>query len=207
MTPAGTAAEDRSAFMLGEALHRFSNHLQLIVSAFNAILRDSEGEARVRKGLASLQGRVSLMARVNRMLSGPFGPDATSAEALEQLCAALAAAFDRHDVDVGVSVVGAVATPEARRTVLLLAAELMTNALKHGGPGRPLRARLDIDATGRELRLRFASDTPAERAGLRPRMAAELAAAVGGVLSVADDARSFDVEVSLPQQFPTRLAN
>ena len=191
---------DPAALVLCEALHRSSNNLQLIVSAFNGILREGRGEARIREALGVLQDRVALMAEVNRSLSGPFGPAAASPEALERLCRTLAAASDRHDAELDVEVSGGTETPETRRTVLLLTAELMTNALKHGRPGQRLQARLEIDGTGDVLRVRFISNTPADRIGARPRIAAALAESVGGRLTVFGDTDQFDVDVRLPRR-------
>ena len=191
---------DTAALMLGEAMHRYSNSLQIIVSMTNQILRSDVRDAHVREGLYSLQERVSLFAAISRSLSGPFGPEMATMVAIHRLCTDLAACFDRHDTEVCVAVEGGIETPDDCRIAVLLIAELMTNALKHGCAARPLSIRLDLLTRDAGSRLVFHSNTPPRHATVRPRIAAGLAEAVGGsLISVGNDS-GFEVEAWIPRR-------
>ena len=130
--------------MMGELHHRFSNSLQLIVSATNGILRQGGCSQEACERLQALQTRISLLADVNRILCGPYGPGSITKQALERLCTDLAAAFERSDFSVWVTVAGKAAGPENCRYMLLLVGELVTNALKHAAHDRELLVGIDV---------------------------------------------------------------
>ena len=193
---------DRSAVMVGEAHHRFFNSLQLIVAATNGILRSGGCDRDARERLEALQQRISSLAEVNRCLSGPFGPESISRQALDRLCTCLAASFDRPNTGVWISVTGGRVEPDMRRPLLLLISELMTNALKHGNAEHELLVGIGLTVTADRYLLVVRSNVAGRPREVRPRIATELAQAAGGTLHVTADDGEFTVAVVLPRASP-----
>ena len=183
--------------MMGELHHRFSNSLQLIVSATNGILRQGGCSQEACERLQALQTRISLLADVNRILCGPYGPGSITKQALERLCTDLAAAFERSDFSVWVTVAGKAAGPENCRYMLLLVGELVTNALKHAAHDRELLVGIDVILAADRCRLIVRSNTAAP-VSVRPRIAEELVQAAGGELEVVVEGCEFRVTALLP---------
>lgn len=194
---ATNAHHGQTGLMVDEAHHRFCNGLQFILASTNRILRDVR-DPDVSDRLRALQDRVALLADVNRLLSGPYGPESVSKHTLVRLCSALAASSDRADTRVVVTARGEVRCAERCRTLLLLVGELMTNALKHGKRGRQLRIRIVLIATDERCGVDVCSDIADGGTAARPRMATALAEAAGGTLDSVVDAGRFRVSVVLP---------
>ncbi|WP_404334487.1 histidine kinase dimerization/phosphoacceptor domain -containing protein [Sphingomonas sp. MMS12-HWE2-04] len=198
MTSGSSAVGTNAETMVGEAHHRFYNNLQIIMSITNAILRCAVGDPAVHDRIADLQDRVAQFAEINRLLSGPFTPELVSHATLAKLCDCIAAAFDRSATSITISAHGRIVSVQASRTLLLLVAELVTNAFKHGSRDAPLHISVVLNVSSQHCRLEVCNNSSGVGSVSLPRIASELAEAAGGILSCQENNGEFRVCVVLP---------
>ena len=184
--------------VLTELHHRFYNSLQVISSLAGGLMRSDLQPADQRRAAAELQQRVAVIGGLHRLLAQPQGGDLKPV--CDDLCRTLASAFAREDARISVSVRCTATDASTARGLLLMVAELVTNAMKHTLPEFPLS--IDVDLTGRieayELKVISAGVGRGAAPPGRPRVASELAELFGGSLAVETD-RPYAVRVSLPR--------
>lgn len=139
--------------LVREANHRFANHLTLIVSAVNrqlAALKQSKAEtiprAEVRAMLEELAGSIYSIANLNRLLAQTPLADSVDLEELLRLTAhnIISSLGLGRRMDLNCAFAGDLQIPhDVARTILLIAIEIMMNALKHARPTGQ-RVRLDL---------------------------------------------------------------
>ena len=182
-----TVSEDR--LLLLESVHRVNNEVAAALAALGMIRPSGGAKARWRLLGAAVE-RLEGFAAVNRALALPIGvPVALSAE-LERLCEGLGAARRSGrrsliSLDLGHVVVdGATA-----RRVLLVAAELVHNAIRHALQGRNGRLALVLRQDARDVMLAVVDDGPGMDApatsrgsGMGGPIVAELVRRGGGVM-------------------------
>ena len=184
--------------LLTELHHRFYNSLQVISSLAGGLTRADLQPADQRLAAVELQQRVAVIAGLHRFLAQP--QPGTLKAVCDDLCQTLASAFDREDARIGVSVRCPSANTSTARGLLLMLAELVTNAMKHTHPAFPLS--IDVELTGGaatyDLKVTSAGRDRGGDPSRRPRVASELADRLGGILAV-DPGCSHVVRVSLPR--------
>lgn len=197
------ATEDR--LLLLEAAHRVANEVAAALAALRMVRPVTGSRPRWRL-LAGAAARLEGFAQVNRLLAIPDGAEVALAGELGRLCEGLAAGRtdgrrDFLDLDLDEVVVGGAIA----RRVLMVAAELLLNAIRHGlrdGAGRVTLA-LRGDAAG--VTLAVSDDGPgmdaasaARGSGMGGHIVAELVRRGGGAM----ECRSGPDGTSLTIAFP-----
>ena len=159
--------------LLREVHHRVKNNLQLIASILNMQIRRARSpEAKAL--MKTLQDRVLSLATIHRGLYQTSGlTDVRADELLPDIVRQVmnfgTGPGRRFEVDTAFDDLRL--TPDQAVPLSLLMTELLTNALKYGGPGADGRARLDLSlrrsgATAALLTVRNSlPSNPAEAAG------------------------------------------
>lgn len=198
-----TVSEDR--LLLLESVHRTNNEVAAALAALGMI-RPARGSRLRWRLLAAAIERLEGFAEVNRVLALPVGvPVALSVE-LERLCAGLGAA--RREVarsgislDLGEIVVdGATA-----RRVLLIAAELVHNAIRHALEGRKGSLSVVLRRDARDVMLGVVDDGPGMEgssgtsgSGMGGPIVAELVRRADGVIECRSGPDGTRFHVALP---------
>ena len=148
-----------------------------------------EAPASRRALLVSLQDRISAMGEFHRRLA--LGSSGNLADDSRQIWRCLTTSFGRTDASLTFSVLGSELDMATARVVMTLLAELMTNALKHGDPTRPLVVRASIITGTDAVEVRIVSTGCG---GVRfgpataPRVVSRLVTMLGGQLTVCAEA-------------------
>lgn len=183
--------------VLDELNHRFLNSLQIISTLAAVSAADCDPECSAHRS-QRLRDCIGALARLHRMLAGsewtPF------ADGCVEVCRALTDAFGRP-VSLDVHVDEEPDDASLSHGLLLVMAELMTNALKHAG-AEPLIVAVTLSRSAWGWSLLVDSNTLGQSG--RPRIAHALAAWLGGDLSV-DAREGFAVSVTLPPRAPKSL--
>lgn len=198
------ASEDR--LLLLEMAHRVANELAAALAALRLIRPVGGSKVRWRL-LAGAIERLEGFASVNRVLAIPDGCLVPLSRELEGLCEALGAARpggsrSRICLDVGdVVVPGAVA-----RRVLLVAAELVLNAVRHAMEGRAGLLSLVLRADERDVMLAVIDDGPGidpseapRGSGIGSHLVAELVRRAGGVMECRSGPEGTRFHVAIPR--------
>jgi two-component sensor histidine kinase len=197
MTSSSPQGVDMHEVLLIELHHRFYNSLQVISSLASRLTRGEMSSDMSRAAASQLQDRIFVLGKLHRLLAQPHGNNLK--RSCEQLCRTLASAYDRDDVNLRLSLPTDPMSAGMCRGLMLMLAELVTNALKHA----PLEVPLDLDValTSSDLGYDLAVRSPgqADDVGLTvpPRVASQLAARFGGVLTV-DTREGYRVHVTIP---------
>ena len=195
---------DDQTILLEEMSHRFFNSLHLAFSMIGMLGREtSPGDG--RGALASeLQQRIAILERLHRRLGMPVKEDVDLPLTCEELCLDLVTAFGRADTALSFDLKMIAVCPRIARYIVLILAELVTNAVKHARTEKALWIAVALGSSHGMCGLRVcSSDEPAEdRASdsqrmASPRVATILAQATGGLIE-ARLGRSFEVDVLLP---------
>lgn len=176
--------DDTADVLLEEMNHRFFNSLQTICSASNAFLTDlgTQRDQVVQR----FQERIASLAAIHRLLARADEADGGELpSAFGSLCFELATSFDVDPRSLVVRVSPVRLGTARLRLLLMLAAELVLNALKHGLVDVDHRAWVELEPlSDGASRLRVINQTPREAPSGRPFVALRLAAALGGTMSV-----------------------
>lgn len=184
---------DEQRVMFGELQHRVANNMSFAAS----FLRLRAARLAGRPGAEALEeaaARLGIMGRIHRRLYKPERAERPVGEALRELAQDVVAASGRAGVRVELRGETALRLDLGRLVPLsLLAAEVVTNSLKHAFAGREggvVRLEIERPAPGR-VAVTFADDGPGAAGaepspdGLGRRIVEGLAAQLGASLSVA----------------------
>jgi two-component sensor histidine kinase len=129
-----------------------ANNLQFVAALLYLSKKTLETDSAGAQALEAARSRLDLMARVHRRLYDPSAVDLPVASYLRELCADLIKASDKPGIRLTVEAPSvAVFDHETLVSVLLIAAELVTNSLKHAFRGRSkgsIAIQLDMNALG-----------------------------------------------------------
>lgn len=176
----------RRDMLLRELAHRTMNNLQVLGALLTFQARTVGGDA--RRELREAAGRVDAMAAAYRSLHGSGGAGAVDlAAVLRELCDGLGSALVGPGGSCRVDARTLLLPAEAAMPLALVANELVTNAIKHGGPGGAVEVLLRPSGALWALTVRNRGALPAgfdpEHAdGFGLRMAATMAEGAGGCL-------------------------
>ena len=128
-------ALEHQKVLINEINHRVKNSLQLVASLLS-LHASATDDAKVSQNLQEAVGRVSAVARIHeRLYRSPDVATVDLAAYLGDICTDLAALAPHCEIVCQTEAAVPMATDRAVR-VALLTTELVTNAAKHGGPGR-----------------------------------------------------------------------
>lgn len=197
MTPSPTVGTDMHQVLIAELHHRFYNSLQVISSLAGGMMRVDFTPDACRRAAEDIQGRVAVLAQLHRMLSKPHG--AAIERSCRSLCRILATAFAREDTKFGMTFEPRQMEPGEAQGLMLLLAELVTNAMKHMRSEAALRIdiHLSMHRSGYDLSVSSDSAPPCGCCIREPRIASQLARKLGGTLRT-EVGRSYVVLVSVP---------
>lgn len=202
---AAVAAFGEDRLLLEEANHRVLNELACAIGALR-LVRSARGSRTRWRLLGEAIERLEAFAAAQRLLSGPTPGSVNVSRRLEDLCRALvaarpgvrAASVRMHVPDLWVD--GATA-----RRILLVAAELVANALRHALAGRAGVLEVSVSLDGTDAVLVVADDGPglaagsaAAGTGLGTPIVRELVARGEGALSCDSGPRGTAWRVALP---------
>jgi two-component sensor histidine kinase len=140
-------ALEHQKVLLNEINHRVKNSLQLVSSLFRLQAATSD-DPRVTQSLHAAMGRITAVARIHeRLYRSPDVAGVDLAGYLGDICADLAALAPQCEIACLTEGAVPMATDRAVR-VALLTTELVTNAVKHAGPGRILVKLSGSEQTG-----------------------------------------------------------
>jgi len=153
-------ALEHQKVLINEINHRVKNSLQLVASLFS-LQASASDDPKVSQNLQEAVGRVSAVARIHeRLYRSPDVATVDLAAYLGDICTDLAALAPHCQIVCQAEGAIPMATDRAVR-VALLTTELVTNAAKHGGPGR-----IVVRLTGSEPMLSVALTVRDEGSGL-----------------------------------------
>jgi two-component sensor histidine kinase len=185
--------------LLREVHHRVKNNLQLIASILNMQIRQAR-TPEARAMMKTLQDRVLSLATIHRGLYQTSGLTDVRADELlpdivRQVLSFGTGPGRRFEVETAFDDLRL--TPDQAVPLSLLMTELLTNALKYGGPGTDGRARLELSlrrSGGTAALLTVRNSVPAdpgeargsatESTGLGAQLAEAFAQQLGGHLEV-----------------------
>ncbi|MGH6890441.1 MAG: sensor histidine kinase [Rhizomicrobium sp.] len=185
-------ARERSNTMFRELQHRVANNLQVVAGVLSLGQRSVASESAGADALARARGRLELMSRVHRRLHDPSAVDLPVGDYLDELCRDLIAASERPFVRLSVIAQPVRLDLESLMSVSLIAAELVTNSLKHAFNGRSTGAiAIGLDESAGTAALTVADDGPglppdfekARKGSLGQGIVQSLAAQLGGTLA------------------------
>jgi two-component sensor histidine kinase len=151
-------ALEHQKVLLNEINHRVKNSLQLVASLFS-LQAAAADDPRIRQSLQAALGRITAIARIHEHLYR--SPDVITvdlASYLGDICSDLAALAPQCEITCQIEGPIAVATDHAVR-IALLTTELITNAVKHAGPGR-IVARMSVSEQTRSITLTVQDEGP-----------------------------------------------
>ncbi len=197
MTASPTTGTEMHQVLFAELHHRFYNSLQVISSLAGGMMRADVTPDACRRAAEDLQRRVAVLGQLHRMLSEPHG--VAIERSCRSLCQILAAAFDREDTKFRMAFESRPMECDEAQGLMLMLAELVTNAMKHMRPDTPLRidVHLSIHCSGYDLSVTSNSAPPCGSPTREPRIAAQLARKLGGALTT-EIGRSYVVLVRIP---------
>jgi two-component sensor histidine kinase len=189
------ALAERQRTMFAELQHRVANNMQFVSSLLLLQKRRVAADpASAPAALDEAADRLRTMARIHRRLHDPAASGVGFGQHLREICADLLDATGARNVVCLLEAQPAELPVDTLIALSLIAAEAVTNSLKHawpeGGPGtirvslerpEPGRVALSVSDDGRGLP---AGRGPASGGGLGHRIIAGLAQQIGGELSV-----------------------
>ena len=191
------ALAERQRTMFAELQHRVANNMQFVSSLLALQKRQVAADpASAPSALDEAAERLRTMARIHRRLYDPAAAKVGFGQHLREICTDLLEATGARNVVCLVEAQPAADLPvETLITLSLIAAEAITNSLKHawpeGGPGtiritlerpEPGRVALSVSDDGRGLPEDY---DPAKGDSLGQRIIRSLVQQLGGELSVA----------------------
>jgi len=199
------AAMSEDRLLLQEAAHRTANELSAALAALNLIKPAKGSRARWRLLSAAME-RLEGFATVNRVLALPTGVPVMLSQEIECLCAGLGAARcsigdSRIVLDVGDFAVNG----STARRVLLIAAELVHNGIRHALEGRTGKLTVALRLDKRDVMLGVLDDGPgivsaaASRGnGMGNVIVSELVRRAGGVIECSTGPGGTAFHVAIP---------
>lgn len=198
-------SEDR--LLLREFTHRTGNDYAMALAAMRLSVA-RPGKAAPRDLVEQAIGRLEASSAVHLLLAAPVRREADAGAMVRLLCAGLV------DADPGSSKSRVVVEAaemrldgDVARRVLLVAAELVGNAIRHALNGRRGFLTVRLDRRDGMVRLVVADDGPGIRAGAPPSgtgwgrgIVSELVGRAGGSLSVDTGPAGTVVEVLMPER-------
>jgi two-component sensor histidine kinase len=119
---------EKSEAMFSELQHRVANNMQLVASVLQLERATDRSKA---ESLAAAQRRLELLSAIHRRLYDPSASSQPVTTHLASLCDELVRADGRSDLTVEVQPSALMLGPERLIILSLLAAEIVTNSLKH----------------------------------------------------------------------------
>jgi two-component sensor histidine kinase len=119
---------EKSEAMFSELQHRVANNMQLVASVLQLERATDRSKA---ESLAAAQRRLELLSTIHRRLYDPSASSQPVTTHLASLCDELVRAEGRNDLAVEVQPSALMLGPDRLIILSLLAAEIVTNALKH----------------------------------------------------------------------------
>lgn len=154
-------ARERSNTLFRELQHRVANNLQFVAALLRLRRKGLRPGSSGALALQAAETRLDMMSRVHRRLHDPNSVDQPVGRYLQELCADLIRASDTPDIRLTVAAQPIVLDLEARMSVSLIVAELVTNSLKHAFKDRPDGAiSIDLAARGHRYILTVSDDGP-----------------------------------------------
>jgi two-component system, sensor histidine kinase PdtaS len=123
---------ERSEAMFSELQHRVANNMQLVASVLQLERSTDRSKA---ESLAAAQRRLEFLSTIHRRLYDASASNEPVTTHLASLCDELVRAEGRNDVAVEVQPSALMLGPERLILLSLLAAEIVTNSLKHAFKG------------------------------------------------------------------------
>jgi two-component system, sensor histidine kinase PdtaS len=119
---------EKSEAMFSELQHRVANNMQLVASVLQLERATDRSKA---ESLAAAQRRLELLSAIHRRLYDPSASSQPVTTHLASLCDELVRAEGRTDLTVEVQPSALMLGPDRLIILSLLAAEIVTNSLKH----------------------------------------------------------------------------
>lgn len=163
-----------------ELHHRFYNSLQLVSAAVGSLTAD---EHRLHD-VTVLRDRIATLGSLHRALARPLADLADMRLVFEEVCDSLTCGFDHGQVLLCLDTMTFPQDPMIVRGLTLILAELVTNALKHGGGDGQIRVRVDTLPNCHRLTVANAAGPKDAANGRVPYVATRFAEAMGGTLSM-----------------------
>jgi two-component sensor histidine kinase len=176
--------------LLRELSHRVMNSLQTIASLFTLQarnLKDAEARAQFDQAVT----RINSVALAYRRLHAAQGVEVVDfAMLLQELCADLQASMLPEGSPIAVDADPILLSPEQAMPLALVVNELVTNAIKHGGPDPAIAVKLGRSSAGCRLAVRNRGELPpgydpGSTQGFGMRMVRSTVAQLGGRLEAA----------------------
>jgi two-component sensor histidine kinase len=123
---------EKSEAMFSELQHRVANNMQLVASVLQLERATDRSKA---ESLAAAQRRLELLSTIHRRLYDPSASSQPVTTHLASLCDELVRAEGRSDLTVEVQPSALMLGPDRLIILSLLAAEVVTNSLKHAFKG------------------------------------------------------------------------
>lgn len=127
---------ERSNTLFRELQHRVANNLHLVAVVLQLRKRALDRDSAGAHALEAAQGRLDLLASVHRRLTDPNIVNLPVGDTLMDLCGDLIKASDRPDIRLTVEAKAIDLDLDSLMSVALIAAELVTNSLKHAFRGQ-----------------------------------------------------------------------
>jgi two-component sensor histidine kinase len=124
-------ARERSSLLFRELQHRVANNLQFVAALLMRRRKMLRSDSACTEALMAAQARLETMSRVHRGLNDPASLDQPLQSYLQSLCADLIAASDTPTVRLTVESPSVRLSLNGLMSLSLIAAELVTNSLKH----------------------------------------------------------------------------
>lgn len=144
-------AREHSNTLFRELQHRVANNLQFVAALLRLRRKALEPDSAGALALEAAQTRLDMMSRVHRRLHDPTSVDQPVEQYLETLCRDLIEASDTPDIRLTVVAPPVSLSLDARMSLSLIVAELVTNSLKHAFHGRSEGAITIVLAAERDI--------------------------------------------------------
>jgi two-component sensor histidine kinase len=131
-----SAEQERSNTLFRELQHRVANNLHFVAALLQLRKKTLDRDSAGAHALEAARGRLDLLASVHRRLNDPNIVNLPVGGYLADLCGDLIKASDRPDIRLAVEAKGIELDLDSLMSVSLIAAELVTNSLKHAFHGR-----------------------------------------------------------------------
>jgi two-component sensor histidine kinase len=195
MNTAPLPLADPEDILISEMHHRFYNSMQVLASIAGRLARKESTIETQRLIAHEIQERIAALGHWHRLLA--TSPAGQFRDTCTELWNTLRVSFARPEAALTLEVDDVRLGTLAERTIMLLVAELMTNALKHAAPGEHLPVQVVVRTPEGAIEVQVVSPCPIGVAARTPSIALRLAAILGGTLEVTTK-NGFDVRMHCP---------